>query len=523
MIPEHQTKTLVRDRIGNVLAAVGPLNSARAEGKGNLFGRLMGEQDVRTLIRRYDDEGPGIVGFYLDLKADMAGLCGYRIQFWSTTERRWIWADSTAATAILNDLRGPNGETTPDFVRMQTRELEAVGEVGLAEVPFGGGVRYRSVALDPGSYVVTQKDRDGNPLMLGFKGSKDAVAPKPGVNSTDWFEVPFANVTRIWRPHNRWFDQPYTPLMRSLRDVRRFDNAGRAVHRAVASQLVMAGMMWFEGDEKDLTGFVQGNANGAASTEQARRLGYLGQAIQKLMEYGERHLGDIDEEMMSAASPYPFVSKTPPQWVDMGRTLDPNLLDVKKDALEDFARDVNIPMSVLVDGQGAAQRLLNEWLQDKAFKQTAVLPDARRTAAGLTVAFLHTRLRALQNSQVGRELLSISGELAPVTNFRIWPDDSTITRDDPTITDITDAIKLGAIDTDALVEVLGMEEYRLNRPADVTGYEHWLAIQKSTSILDLDEPEEIEEAETAGIAATLNEDDDTETPDVISSWWTPPR
>lgn len=460
----------VLDDYGQVLAAVMPFQPQQK--RTGFLSKLRGQTSASEAIRKADEEGPGIVGFYLDLKADVTALVDYRIQRWDRVALEWTWDDHPAASsALATDLLGVNGERIDEFARHFAREMEAVGEVGFAPVEMDGMVRYRTLSLDPGSFEITEKNKDGTAKMLGFKGTRAAKRPAKGQESHDWIEIPADSVIRILRPHPRWFAEPYTPLARALGDVRRYENATRALHRAVASQLINSGLLWFQGSHKDL---VQPNANSGRNgrVNGQQRLGFLGQQIQGLMDAGERALTDYDETQVQSAMFHPIVSEeAPPQFINIGETVDPNLLDLKRDALEDFARDVNIPMSVLVEGQGAAQRLLNEWLQDKSFKQTSIMPDARRVGAGLTVAFLHPRLQRLAEREP--RLFLQDGQQIPVTDFRIYPDEASITQDEPEIDDIKHAVECGILSPEALIDALDGHRFRLDRPEGITDWDWW--------------------------------------------------
>lgn len=510
-----------------VIAAVTPL---RVQAKGSILSRLGRNKSTSETIRQYDENGPGVVGFYLDLKADVTGLIKMRIQRWNRTTMEWEFHDHPAANAAIHkDLVGVNGERLPDFVRHFAREIEAIGEVGFVAVPAAGGTRYRVVSLDPGSYEVVKKVK-GEATVLGFKGTRNTKEPKTAddlANADDWFEVNVADVHRIYRPHPRWWYEPYTPLTRSLKDIRRYDNAGRAIHRAIASQLINGGILWFKGSEKDLRALPR-NGRNSEDGDVSNRLGWLAQQIKSLIDAGERSLVDYDEEEVMSAMFHPVVTDdSPPQYIDVGKPVDQSLMEVKQDALRDFARSVNVPMSVLVEGQGAAQRMLNEWLQDKAFKETAILPDARRVAGALTVAFLHPRLTQMKVRQPGLFTDDDGNEIA-VTDLRIWPDEAELIQEEPSLGDIQSAVELGVLSPEALVAALDAEQYALERPEGITDWDWWLTTRIATTQAAAEvinqniDQDPFNDPETLPIGTTQPVDEPVAA-SAAPSWWIQPR
>lgn len=489
MLPSPSNQFLadrVLDDFGEVTAAVGHI---RKSSKGSFLSRLRGQQTVVEAIRHADENGPGVVGFYLDLKSDVLGLLDFRLQQWDRVALKWQWSSHPAASsAIATDLVGTRGERLEDFARKFSRELETAGELGFApiEVPVPGRnpdgsqktvTRYGVFSLDKGSYEVLEKHKgSGKPKTIGFRGAADAKKPR-SINDAradeDWVVVDADLIVRIYNPHPRWFSEPYTPLARALNDIRRFDNAGRAVHRGVVNQILNSGFLWFKGSPKDLVQNIPQTRRNRGREEV--QLGWLGEQINSILDAGERSLMDYEETDTRSALWHPIVTEEePPRVIDAKQPIDPNLLNVKRDALEDFARSVNIPMSILIEGQGSAQRLLNEWLQDKAFKQTSVMPSARMVAGGLTVGFLHPRLRAVAARQPNLFIEQIADDVQvqiPETDFRIWPDETSITQDEPEIADVAEAVKAGVLRREAWSEALDGQDHFLELPDDVSEWD----------------------------------------------------
>lgn len=204
-------------------------------------------------------------------------------------------------------------------------------------------------------------------------------------------------------------------------------------------------------------------------TVHGSRLGTLGDAIRSLVSSGKKHLDDLREEEVAGAMPHPWISKTAPKWIEIGRPFDKAAIESKRDALEDFARGQNIPMSVLVEGQGAGARLLNNIRQDEAFKETAIYPKIARVCNGLTGAFLRPILRAegMAEEDVGR--------------YRVWFSKANLeSKGDPE--KIAAAVKGGVLVRLAWARALGREEDLLDLPEGVTEYEHFITTLGRTDV-----------------------------------------
>lgn len=455
--------------------------------KKSLMSRSFGGKSEIEQIRWYDENGPSVIGFYLDLKASMIRLVDYKVQVWDKEEADWVWSENPEVQAIpKKHLLGLHNESLHEIAAKIAREIEAVGEVGFAKIVKDDIVQgYTTVPLDPGSYEVLESDKDGYPLRIAVKMTRGAKGGR-GVDydsSTDFMVLDTENIHRVFKPHPRWLDEPFTPLVRALPDIRRYDNSGRALHRAIASVLLLARVLWFKGSKNDI----------ARVKGQGHELGHLGHQLAQLTEFSERAITDYDETEIQSAMAYPIVSEEPPQLIEIGKVIEPEILEVKKDALGDVARGLNIPMSVLVEGQGAAQRMLNEWLQDKAFKETAIFPLARLVANGLTACFLQPKL----------DELGYEGQA-----YRIWPDEITITDEEPedekpSLDQLLEAVCKGIISPRAFVEKAGLDEsYLLDRPE---GIDDWAWFQMIAKIAETEgeEPAAFEARASAGWADRL--------------------
>jgi hypothetical protein len=438
----------------------------------SLMTRLADGKTAEQMIRDYDELGPGVVGYYLDLKAAMVSLIRWQVQKWDPDSYCWVSANEPIPnTSWATQFRGPRNESSTELIYRLARDVEAIGQVGIAKVVTVEGDRYEVLPLDSGGIEIL---KDGDPKILGFKRSKGAEKPKTvdaAYDSDDWTVVEENNLLRIFRRHPRWPNEPYSPLIRSLKEIRRYDNATRALHRPIASQLALAKVLFFKGHPKQFGSKRNGKFE----------FGFLGQQIDQMMEYGERAITDYEEDQVSSAMPYPLVAEEEPKLIEVAKLVDPDLLDLKEDAVKDLARSWNIPHAIIMEGQGSATRMLNEVLQDEAFRATSIMPLAQLIADTVTAVFLRPWLH-----EANQTWDSVS--LDPV-QYRIWPvaDDDTT----PEPEEVFGLLDRGVITPEYAAQILNVEEGILSRPADVTAWDWWCQYQGAKSEQEENPPEDI--------------------------------
>jgi hypothetical protein len=434
---------------------------------GGLLGSKEGDKLTPSeLIRRADANGPGVVGYYLDMVADLASRFGYEVQLWNPATGSFEWWNNPIVTSqVSGKLIGPQGERSTEFIRAMARDVAGVGEVGFAPVDVDAGIRYRVLPVDPGSYHVVSKKDDGTPLRLAFPGYEGMGKPKERQDEASQPGFLFIDADKVWRvyrPHPRFWAQPYSPLMRVLQDLRRFENASRAFHRAVASQLINAKILAIRASQRDL-GHVSSDGKPGLSPG-------LASQINNLLDGFEHSLLDYEEEWASSAAPHLWVSSedTPLELVDLGPVVDEGLQLAKEDALKDIARGLNVPQESIVNGIGSATRLLNEDNLREGIEE-AVRPLAALVANALTTAFLHPALRRL-----GPDLmLSEEGRSVAIEDVRIWPNQLSVTSDDPDIDDIFRAVEIGALEPQAITEALDQGHNAMQLPPGLTSFDWW--------------------------------------------------
>ena len=458
------------------------ISNFRFEKRGSLLSKLFPGKSAEQMVRLYDEVGPGLVGHYLDVKAAMVSTLRWQIQVWEPSTYSWVASKEPLPNTVwFNHFKGTKNESAKSLILLMARDIDSVGQVGLGETTNRQGqVRYEVLPLDAAAHERIGRKQDN---LIAFR--KHPAAKKPrnvqeAVADDNWSVYDAGKVHRVFQRHPVWANEAYSPILRSLKEIRRYDNIQRAIHRVPASQLALSKLLWFPGRASDY-GVAQGKSF---------KLGHLGRQISEILKYGERSITDYDEGDVASAMPYPIVSENKPELVEVAQAVDPLLLELKEDALKDLARSWNMPQAMITEGPGAAHRLLNEDLQKESFYEMSVMPLAQLIADGLTAVFLVPWLQA--NAAKFGQL-----EIEP-TNYRIWPvidKDSAI---DPEY--VFEMVRLGIMTPEFAAELLNVMAGKLERPPGVTPWDQWLYLNGT----DGENPEE-ETADPVDVTAGLKE------------------
>jgi len=332
------TASLARDADSVVTAAVGPMRNVEAKG---WFGGSSGDVKAKQeQVLHYDKNGPGFVGFYLDLYSTLAAEFPLVIQEY--VDGRWQLAQGGRPGELLAEIKGV-GEDQKQFHQANCRAFKAVGEVAFwpnANGHANGWHRDLPHTIKSHGKHPTMKGRPNVYLCESSPGVakeyKPDAAPPSGLHV-----VPYAQMRRVWAPDTEYSSLPTSSLFRILSDIRRYETFNRNVQRSGTAALLLAGLLWIEGDAKDVVGSPSPMAQSSAEAA----LGPLGKQIRSLMKAAQRNVDDTDERQVASAMAHPFVYKTKPERVEIGKAVDPGMLQAKADALADAARGVDGPMS----------------------------------------------------------------------------------------------------------------------------------------------------------------------------------
>lgn len=459
-----EAQNVITAAVSNMLA------DPRFSKQANLS-ELPADKTASEMVRWHDDNGPGFVRYYLDTRADFVALSPLRLQQYENGV--WCWSESKTALEVVRNVQGPQGQTLTDIQWEMARELSGVGQVALAPKDGVNGIEWHVLASDKGSvHSINQPGMRDDPLAgwLAWPSQPGLKPPPPAsipalLNNPapdDWLVFERSKVSKVFRGQTRFFRTPREPLSHVIRDIRRYENAGRALHRATASQLVNSGLMWFKGNRNDAVELAQGLISGSPQA-----MGFLAQQILVFMKAADRSINDYLDSDLLAVSPYPFISEDRPEPVDVGRLVDPAVIAAKRDVLEDVARGLNVPQSFITEGPGAAQRLLNEWRQEAAAKE-GVIQESQVIGSALTRVVLVPMLTAYAKAQP-EGLGGVSPNL-----FRLWPDKAGLFDSDPPEPgDVLGAYDRGLITGHGVREVLHLEQFSPDLPDGLTDFELW--------------------------------------------------
>lgn len=401
-------------------------------------------------IRRYDDEGPGFVGQYLDTRSHLGTqaktvvkLRGGRSHDWTVLgEAQQMGERDQFILALVmhlfNAFRNNDQEPLELMFDMQ-RALSGVAECALGYVPGYGAV----VAQQPELQMTS----------TGWTWTNEAGQRLP-------FVKPQRAYTYARGKGNR--REPYSHLMRALPDIRRYVMSVHGQMRPIASRLVANGMVRLpvsRNPEASDDIFLDMIESADADTQDLR---YLTSAPDPRRHMPLMYEGD---EVM--------------EWIDMGRSLDQGLLVMETRAVEAFARSVPMPLKLILEGPGAA-KYANEDTLLASFLRQDIQPLVNTSYGYVNRQYLRPKLREM-----------VRKAHADTTGSEIWKLIATINPDDVALSaDVEsmilptnngelglEAYKMGLVDGEDVARSLGLAPLR--RPGNVSAYEHFLRINGS--------------------------------------------
>jgi hypothetical protein len=296
-----------------------------------------------------------------------------------------------------------------------------------------------STYLDvPGEGWVVGEQRGGREVWRTY--SSDEIRGR-----SDWYEVidersmpgriiwrdlaRDALVVRVWRPHRRWYHQPYSPARSALSAIRELDLVNRHIQAQYLSRLASAGIIVLP---DELTFPVREEFNDAPDPFVAE---WIATAKEAVATPG------------TAAAVVPIPMRVPAEYVDKVKHIDFTLkLDEKIIEKRDAARTrlasiINVPTELLFNSGS-----INHWglwqLEESGVK-TYLTPDVELIVNALTIGYLEPRLRAMGEDP---------------SRWVVWYDASEIiTRPDMTDS-VIKAYDRGEVPGRTLRRVIGLDE-----------------------------------------------------------------
>lgn len=391
-------------------------------------------------IRRYDREGPGFVGFALDLKALVAAMVPLHVEE-RDAKGEWTRSENATAQAAFAGIEGVHSNQA-GLVFALYRARSAVGEGWLAPIQTDEGLRWL-IAQTP---QLTFRDKEV--LIRTRRDQSD--------NDPDVYHVRLDQVKRSWHPDNEWPGEAYSAFQRAIPDIERYRSVARNITRTTNSRILTNGMMWFPPHDTSVP------AMPATDTP----IQETPKVIDDWVEMSWKALNDDSD--FAAYSPFPvYGGDKPPEFVDVGRMLDEKILDAETAALRAVGRSLDFPQQLLVEGPGTGNHWSDVLLQDD-FLRTAVAPELGETLSDLTIGAFRPVLEVLKAQ---------GASLAEPRRYRIWYDLTEVAKRPDTSELTLDAWRAGVANLAAVGHAVGLSETELlELPDDVTEYEHWLKV-----------------------------------------------
>lgn len=343
-------------------------------------------QDWQGWARRYARQ-LSVVQFSVNLPASLASRCEFFIE-----ERddagNWNRSEDVRLVNALDQYRNPRQEAE-ELIRMHFRHYDVAGEC--CQVMSDG-----SQMIDWWIFSVQALEWD-KPVegMVTVK-----LVPDGKEKDGTAFVVPREQVVRFWHPDDEWQALAVSPMTGIINDLQRYEAMASYAKATAESAAAMSGVLWTpaeaheprpDSDEDDA----------APTTDAGTPTSVLEDAYYQL---ARRRLDPYNRDITAIVPPmvkWDDALKAP-VFVKLVDALDPNGIAYRKEALEDIARGLPVPSSIVLAGGPGEANHWTEWLADRKFFDNACAPTLDQvTHRDLTATFLPPLL-AFYSIQPGR-------------------------------------------------------------------------------------------------------------------------
>ena len=406
--------------------------------------RRVTESSVQADIRRFDSDGPGVVGQYLDSRSFLVRQAPNE---WTYRGEPITDATHPMLHALVERvMREYRSRSTPaeGLFYEHARALSAVAECVIG-------------VTDDGWRVVQTPGLDKNGQGFFADDGKTVV---PFVRSARSFCPDLAS----GKP-----GKVSSPLFRAVRDIRRYN----AVIAAQTGPFLRGSV-----GNKILNAPDQVRAGYASETEQVTRRDTL---ISDLADFADRQIKTSDEYMapftrIGELLPSVWTGEQPFSVTDIGGQVDPSSQWAERAALEAFARSVGCPIKLIVEGPGTG-KFANDDSMMRAYLWQDIQPLCDIVTCDVWAIAFEPALRgALLEARRKGGSSSLLAELGryDIDGIR-WRKSAIGLMEPPDkVAQIAEAVRLGAVPPRVLAQATQQEE--LGLPDGMTDYEHWLNV-----------------------------------------------
>lgn len=346
----------------------------------------------------------GAASFTAGVIADCCARCDVFVE---VQNKDGDWEQSTAAqfVGLLDAYCNPLQEAQ-ELIRMHAWHYQVAGELLQTQVDGQAGIEYGIFSTAAAVWDKPSQD------LVTIK-----LIPNGKADDGTAFVVPRAQVVRMWVPDHEWAAYAWSPMAASIDDLKRWRSLARTVQRNADSALAMNGMLWAPGGPFEVPPVEADNDDDTAIgvPKNALEDAYYQAALMRLNE----------DDDVSVSAPYLVhwdKEEGVPQYIKMGEPLDPSGIAHRKEAIEDFARSSNLPVTTVIGGGVGDANHWSEWLASDKFVDVGVAPTMDRiTHLDLTRTVLWPRLKMIGWSDLQVRKARIGYDATPII---VKPDQS---------------------------------------------------------------------------------------------------
>lgn len=329
----------------------------------------------------------GVARFSANIVAGACGRCDLLVEE-QTSDGDWTPTENRRVKGLMaeygNDLLGQNAN---ELVKLHGWHYNVAGEGALATFNGRG-----ATATTPGAAEWLVLSLDAIEWDQPTKGqAMIKLHPTGTVREGTALVVPRDYVLRFWTPDEEWLGLAVSPMTAGMDDLYRYRSLVRHARKQAESFIAMNGVLWTP-QEAHETEAAEDGAGGAIDADEPQH----DRTLESYNDWARISIAN-DDRMESIAPPmWWWEGNEPPKWVEIGRPFDENGIAYRHEALEDWARGVDLPASIIAGGGPGDKNHWVEWLVDEKFFKSAVAPTMDKvTHQDLTVAYLIPRLRLI--------------------------------------------------------------------------------------------------------------------------------
>lgn len=395
---------------------------------------------------------------FVDLRSQLAGLYTARAQARSGTG--WVDVEDELVQQVADEWRDHRTGEQSILIRDGVKELSLVGEAAHQSMPIidGQTARYRARIL-PSEAVIYRSTAvvDGEEHVLIKLRSDAGPPPRNGVEVPgQWTWAPTAHLSRMQGDPGRLPLDASSAIQKGLRYLDRMDEIERRnmertkTNRALSRLLLLSTNPDVKKNEQDPL-----VASYWAATQITQN--------------------SSDDLMRRYPVPMRVNDPDKAQILDLIEKLQAEDIEDYRQARELFASAMPMPKQQLLEGSGAGQRNLNNWMLDKGLHQQAIWPVLGNVLANATQCFFRPMIRQLQTVGVlvGYDAEDLRMGWTPIATSLADADPAMIIR----------AWQVGLLSEDEANEFLGVSGWSTEERPGVSPYEHWYMASRNASAM----------------------------------------